>query len=166
MWLHLPEGGSQVLAIALGVGWFLFLVGGLRKQVERRISVRAGSWVLRIGGLLAGIGGLLVADKFLFMRQTSGFYLEEVIIVAVMFASLAVAWARAGWCLPAVFVTGWAGLALVLKPVLWPLVSRWGHGPFRPYSLTSETHLYFLLPGIGLLVVLGILLWPLRHRVR
>lgn len=56
-----------------------------------------------------------------------------------------------------------AGLALASKPWLMPMTHTW-QGVTEPFSPTSETHFYFLIPGIGLCVAAGVLVMTLRVR--
>jgi hypothetical protein len=52
-----------------------------------------------------------------------------------------------GPCRPAALATlGGAGVLLAGKPGLAPVISDWG--PPHPFGLTSETHLYYLVPGV------------------
>ena len=83
------------------------------------------------------------------------FDLGEVILATVLLGATALCWFWARWRLQAALGAILAGLVVFLKPFIWPLISTWGEP--HPYGLTSETHLYFLLSGLGL-VALGIIL--------
>lgn len=53
-----------------------------------------------------------------------------------------------------------AGFAMALKPVLFPIVteSLWKYGPGQyPLSIDAESHLWWLLPGLLLMVLSGLL---------
>jgi hypothetical protein len=148
MWLGLSSDVTLGLLYATIVGWILFVPVQLRRRISRWGSVAAGTWALRGAGLCCGLGALVVFDRFLLTRDGLAFHLEEVIIAAVMVASLVVAWARTGWSLPAAFGGGWAALLLAAKPFLWPLVS----GEGSTYPPLSATNHYFLFSAAGLLV--------------
>jgi len=76
----------------------------------------------------------------------------EVVVAGAVCAGFAALWLRlAGQWPLAVLMALSAGGALVAKPFVSPLVSDF-MGEVHTYGLTSETHLYFLLPGLALLV--------------
>jgi hypothetical protein len=80
--------------------------------------------------------------------------LSATIVVALAWAGLASGWqALRGPGLGAA-IGGLAGAALLSKPWLAPITSTHG-GVEHVLSPTSETHLYFVLPGLGLLAVAG-----------
>ncbi len=54
-------------------------------------------------------------------------------------------------------LTALASAALIFKPVIAPVVWRYMDRP-EPFSYTSETHLYFVVPGVILAVILIIVL--------
>lgn len=164
MWLGLSGDVSLWLFYTLIFGWFLFVVIRLRRRIARRISDGAGNWSLRGAGMVCAAFTLVMIDRFLLVRVSLDFHLEEVILAALTMASLVVAWARAGWVLPATFAGGWTALLLGAKPLLWPLASEYGAGA-HVYPLFAETNLYFFLSAAGLLLAAAVpgLRWLARR---
>ncbi len=85
----------------------------------------------------------------------------ELVVAGAVCASFAALWLRAaGWWPLAMLMAFSTGGALVAKPFVAPLVSDF-MGEVHTFGLTSETHLYFLLPGLALLVLgVGIVVAP------
>lgn len=103
-----------------------------------------------------GVGGKILLGAFEMGRGPYG----EMVISGTVCVFFAVLWLRAIGLWPlAVGASAIAGAALALKPVLRPVMA----GEGRPFGLTSETHLYFLVPGL-LLLATG--LWMAFHAVK
>ena len=70
------------------------------------------------------------------------------------FATLIARWA-ARWTRVAIALPGITGVMLLLKPAIAPIIGGYGTtiNPFFRYSYPSEVHLYYILPGAGLLIL-------------
>jgi hypothetical protein len=116
---------------------------------------------------LAGLTVLLTGGSWPVLSATgeTGLPLEAAIVLALAWAGLAWGW-RAIWS-PATGATlaALAGAALLSKPWLapftWVEVGLEGQVE-HALSPTSETHLYFVIPGLGLLVVAGLIVAAIR----
>jgi hypothetical protein len=101
----------------------------------------------------------------LMLASTLGQLPEGAIGGAVAIAVLALAWrgiGRPGWGI-AVAIAAAAGL--IAKPWYAPVVRAYD-GQLHRLSPTSETHLYYVLPGIGLAVLALGLISALKLRQR
>jgi len=118
------------------------------EQLRRRTAV----------GAIAALGGLAAVVVAVLDRR--GGELELALLGSVLVAAAGLAWLAAKRPWLAVWSGGLAGLVLLLKPFVWPVQhGRFSGVEMRAFSLTSETHLYYLLPGGALLllaVIVGI----------
>lgn len=77
----------------------------------------------------------------------------------------AICWIWAGRRVPAVSLMLIAGLILILKPIVSPIIDEDYTGKMVAYGLNTETHFYFLVPGV-ILTLLGlifsVILWESR----
>lgn len=90
--------------------------------------------------------------------------LEMAPIAAIVTTMIAIIWRfKLHYKLIPVLMMSISSLLLVLKPIIAPVRYAYGGGVF---SLTSETHLYFLIPGILMMIVSIILIADLliNHR--
>lgn len=110
---------------------------------------------------------LLVAGVFLLRGWYFGTWgspnTESIVGPAVMLGIAALLLAAGSTKLLAIASSALTGIALILKPILYPLRSEW-MGRVSEFSYTSETHLNFVTPGV-LLVILAVLIslsWKIR----
>lgn len=119
------------------------LLGGYRRTV---LVALAGAGLLWAGWLINT-----------FFPYTEGSrYGDEALGAALLigFAALLLMLARAA--LPAIAAALAGGVALIAKPLLHPMSTAAGNDG-RPFSLTSETHLNFLVPGVVLVGLAALL---------
>lgn len=81
---------------------------------------------------------------------------DAAVLFAVVVALLALAWRALGQRVVALVSAALAGAALLAKPWLAPISSSF-MGEVHSLSPTSETHLYYLVPGVALIGVAMIL---------
>lgn len=126
------------------------LGGAALAAARRRARLVAG-----VAGALLLLGGVGLWCNFFFARY--GVLGEQAIAAAVLFGAAALCATRVRrWLGLAIAVLGGAGIGL--KPLVAPQwYGAFGSLPAGPFSLTSETHLYFLLPGAGLLGIAVVL---------
>ena len=163
MRIKVPFEVAVVIIVALLIFWAVFGAGHLAGWLEKKFSKGKIKWAVRILGYIFLVPALLIANTFYFeqhqrdevYRGLYKFDLGEVILATALAGAAALCWFWARWRLQAALGAVLCGLAVFLKPFIWPLISDWGEP--SPYGLTSETHLYFLLSGLGL-VALGIIL--------
>lgn len=98
--------------------------------------------------IYAALFGLLTLPTFYYLDRYDATSRAPVIAVAASILGFLVygSGRRKLGTIPVILV----GLVFLLKPFVRPVVSEWGR-----YSLTSETHLYFLVPGVAIPFVFG-----------
>lgn len=77
----------------------------------------------------------------------------------------AICWIWAGSRIPAISLMLISGLILIFKPIVSPIIRRDYTGEMKAFSLNSETHFYFLVPGVLLTLiglVFSVILWENR----
>lgn len=171
MRIKVPLEVAIVIIVALLIFWAVFGAGHLATWLEKRFSKGKVRWAVRILGYLFLVPALLFANTYYFeqyqrdhvYRGLSKFDLGEVVLSVVLLGATALCWFWARWRLQAAIGAILAGIAVFLKPFIWPLISTWRGS--HPYGLTSETHLYFLLSGLGL-SALGVILLVRWHFLR
>lgn len=149
-----------VFAIILGTGQWL-------NKLEKKFRPGQVRLVMRIIAGLLCVTALWLMSSYYFVsdqrhpvyRGLEVFGFGEVILSATLlgFAGMILLWSKLP--VPSILLALLGGIAIMLKPIIRPLLSESfsRNGPMTPYSLTSETHLYFLLSGAAL-AFLGILL--------
>jgi hypothetical protein len=163
MRIKVPFEVAVAITVALLIFWAVFGAGHLAGWLEKKFSRGKVKWAVRILGYLFLVPALLIANSYYFEQYQrdpvhEGLYkfdLGEVVLSVVLLGATALCWFWARWRLQAAVGAILAGIAVFIKPFIWPLICTWGE-PY-PYGLTSETHLYFLLSGLGLLA-LGVIL--------
>lgn len=176
MRIKIPLEAAIPIAIVILVLWGLLGVGALGRWLEEKLSPQAQK-ALALGiAAAATLGGLWLFSTFYFITNNRhpvypGLYLfdlGDVIVASVLVAVGAAAFAWGRLAVVGVLMSFGSAAALFLKPILYPLMSEitWGSdkGKMRPFGLTSETHLYFLLSAAGLLVVGIFMLGKLRQK--
>lgn len=110
----------------------------------------AASWLFLIAEL---------ADNFRSDSPYAGIFDEFAGLMSAVAGLLVIAFAGQNilWRLAIIPVTFLNASILLLKPVQYPIVSTWtnfdGTATTHALSYTSETHLFFVLPGLALLVL-------------
>ncbi|MFT5352927.1 MAG: hypothetical protein ACI9KE_000124 [Polyangiales bacterium] len=175
------------VAVGIGVVAVVLILMALGGEAAQRLRARIPSPVVKWLGLFLGLlmtgAGLFLITSFLTEtvannRQHLGVPLVDE--VDALSAALLVAagaaclyWGR--WTRSAAVFAPIAAIALILKPFVWPLQfyetqSGYSTLPYgsRPVVLSgpldpfAETHLFFLLSGVGLLALAVLLLWRAR----
>lgn len=147
--------GLLVIYVLLGIGW-------LGQQLEKRLSEPTVRWGVRVLGIVFALGGIYLLQSFLLVRDPyhpvyrglMKFRLTDVILTALLCGGAAGCFAWKRWYIPGSLLAIVVGAAILVKPVVLPLmyVDKVGT-PGTPYGLFSETHLFFVLSGLGLLVL-------------
>jgi len=113
--------------------------------------------VRRIAGAPARLGlvvmtGLCALGAYAQLARTDSQALEASVVVAIGVAVTAWLWRAVGHPVAAMVITAVTGVAYVAKPWVAPIVANWSGvaSELHPFSPTSETHMYFLLPGVSL----------------
>lgn|GEM_PF-4199445 len=103
--------------------------------------------------LLIGMAvfGVLAVPTFLFMAGHDK--TDRAAMIAVVSSVIAFVFYGVGRRLLACVLAIPIGLVLLIKPFVWPVTYDG-----RPMSINSETHYYFLIPGVLMVVVFGWLL--------
>lgn len=109
--------------------------------------------------LLGAGAGFLAVHFFDLFRHNIG-SAEQTVGAAVLIGVISIGLALGGRKLAAATASAWAGGFLVAKPLLRPVY--WEEGDF--FSLDSETHLNFLVPGGALLVLASLFALALGRR--
>ena len=138
--------GYRIRAIEVPTGFVDELGHGL-DSVARRVARGAVLVLAALSLALAAGAGALLLDT------DAGLPGGLVIVLALVWAALALAWRAVHGPTAAAAVAGLAGAAVLAKPWFAPILSVWEDGIARPFSPTSETHLYFVLPGLALIAL-------------
>jgi hypothetical protein len=166
MRIKIPFELAIVIIVLVAIAAVVLGIGAVGRWIERTLGPAAQRAVAIVIALAASGAGLWYLSTFFLETRDRdpvhpGISLvasSDVLLAAVLLAvgSAAFVWGKLR-PVGALAALG-GGAALIAKPILYPLMSEgWGDkkGTFHPLGLTSETHLYFLLPGIAL-VVLGL----------
>jgi hypothetical protein len=161
--------GEQNLYIDLGADacrrWALEVDAAARGMIATNDKTTIGELLAaRFDALIAATSGTVATVvltlitglcAFAAVRQLAridGQDSEAAIVFAIFFAVLTLAWRAARGPALAAGLAALIGTAFVSKPWLAP-VSREFQGQVHPLSPTSETHLYYVIPGLGLCVL-------------
>ena len=152
---YLNEAELEAAAVGLSQTTVGARLGAATDRVLARFEGGAGDGVRWV---LTGAAAWAVVVA---VRTTEG---EPSIAILVALGALAVAlsW-RSRRPLVALLTSLAGGAALVSKPWVAPFMHSW-QGVAEPFSPTSETHFYFLIPGIGLCLTALVLAMTLRVR--
>jgi hypothetical protein len=112
---------------------------------ERRVGATIGL------GLVTLLWAGLAATQLV---RTDGDALGAAVVLAVGFAALSLGWRRVVGPGRAALLAALAGSAFVAKPWYAPVFIVM-MGEVHYYSPTSETHFYYVLPGVGLCLLAG-----------
>lgn len=98
-------------------------------------------------GLAAGFAGVMCV--YVFLRNDE----PEPLPAALLMGMAVILGATTDRKIPAILASVWAGALLTAKPFVRPVF--WKDGDF--FGLTSETHLYYLVPGVMFLATAAII---------
>jgi len=101
---------------------------------------------------LTALTGACAFATFRQLARTDDDAPQAAVVLALLFAALTLGWKAARGPALAAGFAGMIGLAFATKPWLAP-VSREFQGEVHPLSPTSETHLYYVIPGLALCVL-------------
>ncbi|MBW1808618.1 MAG: hypothetical protein JRJ87_10525 [Deltaproteobacteria bacterium] len=171
MRIKVPFEVAIIIVVGLVIVYFVFGMGYLATWLDKKFEKGTFKKVVRMLGAAIAMPGFLIANTFYFEQYQrdeiyQGLYkfdLGEVIVVTVLWAGTALFWFWSRWRIWGSLVAMVGGIAIFLKPILWPLISTWGEED-HTYGLTSETHLYFLLSGLGLFALGVILIFSWRAK--
>lgn len=135
---------------------------GMRPSTTERtigdlLAARFDAVIAAASGTVATIGLTLLTGLCAFattrlLAKVDGGASEAAVVLAIFSAVLTLGWRAArGPALAAAFALT-IGIAFVAKPWFAP-VSREFMGEVHRFSPTSETHLYYVIPGLGLCVL-------------
>jgi hypothetical protein len=102
--------------------------------------------------LLIIVTGSLAYATVVVLARTDGRHLEAAVALAIVFGLLTLGWRAARGPAIAAAISGLIGAAFVAKPWVAPVTSAFAGEVYR-LSPTAETHLYFVIPGLGLCVL-------------
>ncbi|MFO7561720.1 MAG: hypothetical protein R6X02_03665 [Enhygromyxa sp.] len=132
----------------------------LAERFDAAITAGSGSLATIV---LAAATGASAYGLIQLIGRTDGEALEGVVALAIVTALLVLGWRAARGPLLAAGIAGLIGAALISKPWIAPVTYAWD-GAAQPLSPSAETHLYYVLPGIGLCVLALALLSTLELR--
>lgn len=139
--LRHPSKGAPPAAPSSTIG------GRLIERFDAQVPKLAGAPVIVVLGL-ASLGWAIGAGSTILATEPdSG---ELVVVYGVMAGLLALGWRALGRRAIAIATALLAGLALLTKPWVAPISVEF-MGQRSVLSPTSETHLYFVLPGLALI---------------
>lgn len=119
------------------------------------------SSVATIGlSLLTGLAAIAAVRQ---LASTDGHALEAAVTLAVFFAVLTIAWRAVRGPAIAAMLAALSGIAFVAKPWLAPVTSEF-MGEVHRMSPTSETHLYYVIPGVLLCVLAAVMASMIKLR--
>lgn len=135
-----------------------------------------GDWLAaRFDAAIASMSGsfatfillwLTILAAFVTLRQlvrTDGDALEAPVTLAVFFAVLTIGWRAVRGPEFAAMVAAFSGIAFASKPWLAPVTHEF-MGEVHRFSPTSETHLYYVIPGIALCVLAAVMASMIKLR--
>jgi hypothetical protein len=126
----------------------------LETTVATRIAERLDNAQSNIGAAaLAGvIGGtaLFAALSLRVLTASGGGPPEAAVLLALALGLMTLGWRATKGPVAAAVIAALAGAAFVGKPWYAP-ISRWYDGALHAMSPSSETHLYYVIPGVGLI---------------
>jgi hypothetical protein len=134
------------------------------------LAARFDAIVAASNGTVATIGltlatGLCVFATIRQLARTDGEDVQAAVVLAIVLALLTLGWRAVRGQGIAAAIAAPLGLAFVAKPWFAP-VSRELMGEVHRFSPTSETHLHYVIPGLGLCVLAVALLSTIEIRKR
>lgn len=178
--VRIPVSEEVAIGICVVAAIMLLLAftGEAARKLREKIPKAVTKWVgLLFGVVLTGAGffflQLFLTETIANERAHLGVRIidsEHPLAAAILVAGGAASFYWGRWVRSAAAFAPFAAVALMLKPFVWPLQfysvrSGYGSLPYgsRPVdletsSLFSETHLFFMLPGLALLVLALVLI--------
>ena len=123
--------------------------------LDRRVAAASG-WPALV--VLTVVSGLWLAGGFLVLADQNQSFSEGALPLAVVSALLAVAWRVSGRRIVGIAWAGLTGLAFATKLWLVPMTSSF-LGELHRVSPTSESGFYYLLPGLALIGLAGLMVY-------
>jgi hypothetical protein len=133
----------------------------LGERLWERVRPYSRTGVTGLAILLAAGAGLIIRTFFAFTEGSR--YGDESIMSAILLGIAGLLLRGTGRTASAVLVPAVGGVLLVAKPLIYPMWSVYG-GERSLFSLNSETHLNFFVPGGMLLVLALVIALTLRPR--
>lgn len=172
-WEAMMVGGPGVLIGLCLWGWAGYRLRRsqaepIEQTVGDMLAARFDAAIAAFDGSVATIGltvvtGLLAYPLVRQLARTDGEASEAAVVLAIVFAVLVFGWRAARGPALAAGIAALIGIALISKPWLAPVTREW-MGEVHELSPSSETHLYYVIPGIGLCVLAAALLASIEVR--
>lgn len=138
------------------------------RTIGELLAARFDAAIASINDTLATIGltaltGLCAFASFRQLARTDGDELESAVVLALGFAVLTLGWRAVRGPAVAAGFAAVAGVAFAAKPWYAPIVREY-MGELHRLSPSSETHLYYVIPGIGLVVLAAVMVSLIKVR--